>query len=401
MQSLSVKKGSLQSTVKVPSSKSYANRALILSAISNQTITLTNMPKASDVTNLLRCLRGIGLDIVIDADRVITRNSFPACETHGKELDVGEGGTTARFLAGLLLLGKQTYILKLGTRLKDRPWNEFIELATSLGAEVSLSDDKLSLKGPIKFPELIEVDCSKTTQFATAFQLIAPSGTKIKPLNLNSSLSYWKMNEKVIADVKSGNYQVPSDWSSASYPLAFAALNHKISFPALHADEFQADSKFIDILKKYKAVVETTEGLEVSPCETTGNLNFDVSDALDLVPTLAYFLSHIKGQHVLTGIANLVHKESDRLNEVMKLMKIFGRHSETKNNTLIIEGHHQIIEDQQNLVFPDDHRMVMVGTLFLLHHNGGSVYPAEAVNKSYPEFFELLSSQGKMNKSGK
>jgi 3-phosphoshikimate 1-carboxyvinyltransferase len=400
MQSLSVNKGSLHSTVKVPSSKSYANRALILSAISNRETILTHMPKASDVTILLRCLQEVGLDILIDADRVSIRNSFPACETNGKELDVGEGGTTARFLAGLLLLGKQAYILKLGSRLKDRPWKEFIELATSLGASVSLNENKLSIKGPVKFPEEIEVDCSKTTQFATAFQLIAPSGTKIKPVNLNSSLSYWKMNDKVISDVKSGNYQIPSDWSSASYPLAFAALNHKISFPGLHSDEFQADSKFLDILKNYKAVTETKEGLEVFPSETTGNLNFDVSDALDLVPTLAYFLSHIKGQHVLTGIENLVHKESDRLKEIIKLMKIFGRHSETRNNSLIIEGHHDIIEQTQKLVLPDDHRMVMAGTLFLLHHHGGSVYPAEAVNKSYPEFFDLISSHGKMIKSG-
>lgn len=392
MQSLSVKKGHLQSSVQVPASKSYANRALILCALNKKKTLLSNLPTATDVTNLLRCLRKIGLNIESQGTSVRILNSFPECESRDIELEVGEGGTTARFLAGLLLLGHKTYVLKLGTRLKERPWNEFISQAKSLGASVSLVDNKLTIKGPITFPSVLEVDCSKTTQFATAFQLIAPATTQIKPINLNSSLSYWKMNEKINNDLKSDSYSIPADWSSASYPLAFAALNHTITFPGLHFDEFQADAKFLEILKKYNSVSESHDGLKVSPSLMEGNLDFDVSDALDLVPTLAYFLSHIKGRHVLKGIENLVHKESDRLSEVMKLMKIFERHSEVSENALIIEGHHKIIDSQQHLNLPDDHRMVMVGSLFLLHHHGGTVTPAQAVDKSYPGFFKLIKS---------
>lgn len=392
MQSLSVKKGHLQSSVQVPSSKSYANRALILCALNKKKTLLSNLPAATDVTNLLRCLSDIGLHIETNDHSVRIINSFPECETNDTEIEVGEGGTTARFLAGLLLLGKKTYVLKLGTRLKARPWKEFIDQAKSLGASVSLVNDKLTIQGPMTFPKVLEVDCSKTTQFATAFQLIAPATTQVKPINLNSSLSYWKMNEKIMNDLKADSYSVPADWSSASYPLAFAALNHAIHFPGLHFDEFQADAKFLQILKKYKSVTESNDGLKVSPAEREGNLEFDVSDALDLVPTLAYFLSHIKGRHVLKGIENLVHKESDRLSEVMKLMKIFERHSEVKENALIIEGHHKLIDKEQHLKLPDDHRMVMVGTLFLLHHQGGSLTPSEAVDKSYPEFFKLIKS---------
>jgi 5-enolpyruvylshikimate-3-phosphate synthase len=50
-----------------------------------------------------------------------------------------------------------------------------------------------------------------------------------------------------------------------------------------------------------------------------------------------------------------------------------------------------------DLDLPDDHRMVMTGTLFLLYHNGGTIRPAEAVNKSYPSFFEIISLQSRMN----
>lgn len=400
MQSLSVKKGSLQTIVQVPTSKSYANRALILSAIQNKKTVLTHMPLASDVTILIRCLKVIGLEIQQMDNSITISNSFPGCEDSNSDavaIEVGEGGTTARFLAGMLLLGKKKYHLILGQRLKERPWQEFIEQARSLGAYVNLSGNKLSIQGPVTFPSELLVDCSKTTQFATAFQLIAPSTTKVKPINLHSSSSYWRMNQKIVNDLKANSsYAIPADWSSASYPLAFAALNHKISFPDLYFDDFQADAKFLSILKKYNAVTETSNGLEVSPGKTEGDIQIDVSDSLDLVPTLGYFLSHIKGHHVLTGIENLVHKESDRLSEVIKLLKIFGRHAEVNGNALIIDGHHQLVQVEQKLVLPDDHRMVMVGTLFLLHHHGGTIFPAEAVNKSYPEFFDLISSQSEM-----
>lgn len=162
MQSLSVKKGSLQTTVQVPTSKSYANRALILSAIQKKKTVLTHMPTASDVTILIRCLKEIGLDIQIQNQTVEISNSFPECEKTNSgvvEVEVGEGGTTARFLAGMLLLGKKTYILQLGQRLKERPWQEFIDQAISLGADVKLAGNKLTIKGPVIFPSELIVDC--------------------------------------------------------------------------------------------------------------------------------------------------------------------------------------------------------------------------------------------------
>lgn len=393
MQSLSVKKGFLKDVIHLPSSKSYANRALILAALQKKPVTLTQMPSATDVTILIQCLKDVGVSITTDGDKVIVHNSFPECETTDKEVMVGEGGTTGRFLAALLLTGTKTYTLNLGERLKQRPWQEFIDQVIALGASATLSQDKLILKGPIRFPETLKVDCSKTTQFATAFQLIAPSSVKVVPENMQTSQSYWRMTEKMVQDLKSDNYIVPLDWSSASYPLAFAALKQRIMFPGLSMDEFQADSKFLGILKRFGSVSESASGIEISPIKKTMDVNFDVSDALDLVPALSFFLSHIEGHHLLLGVENLVHKESDRLNEVIKLVAQFNRKAWVEKGTLHIEGSSQMVTHKVDLILPDDHRMVMTGTLFLLLHEGGSVTPSEAVNKSYPDFFETISEK--------
>lgn len=387
MQTLKVNPGFLKSKILIPSSKSYANRALIIASLKNHPVTLLHMPSATDVTILVDCLKKVGLKI---DENIKVQNSFPACEKDDCVLDVGEGGTTARFLAALLLLGRKQYTLILGERLKTRPWDDFLKIAKDLGAKATLSDNHLTLKGPITFPKELAIDCSKTTQFATAFQMIAPKNC-VRPVNMLSSQSYWKMTEHLLEEMEqSDSYSVPLDWSSASYPLAFGALNQSIEFPGLFLDPLQADSKFYSILLQYKSVTSDHLGLKVFSGDKQGDLNFSVADCLDLVPSLAYFLAHITGRHVLSHIGNLVHKESDRLNEVISLLKTFEREAFVDGDSLVIVGHDKKIMSEKNLILPNDHRMVMTGTLFLLHHSGGNIFPSNAVSKSYPDFFKLL-----------
>lgn len=394
MQSLSLNKGMMRERVQIPSSKSYANRALILSALLENAPLLKNLPCASDVTILIEALEKIGLIIEKTDGNILITNTFPACEIKGVEIEVGEGGTTARFLAALLLLGKMPYRLVLGERLKARPWQEFIELAHSLGGKANLTDNVLNLQGPIQLPIELKIDCTKTTQFASAFDLISVNtSTKVIPLHLNSSQSYWAMTEKMVKAMEGmESYSIPLDWSSASYPLAFGALNQKMNFPGLFPDELQADAKFFQILEKFQVITLNGNGIEVLPLIQHHSLKFDVSDALDLVPTLGYFLAHIEGLHELNGIQNLIHKESDRLGEVIKLLKVFDREAHTDGKSLFIKGNKNRIKEKRDLNLPNDHRMVMTGALFLLHHGGGTLAPVTAVEKSYPEFFDLIIS---------
>lgn len=394
MQSLQLHKGKLKEKVSVPSSKSYANRALILASLTYPSPKLKDLPVATDVTMLLACLTMIGLKIQASCGEVQFLNSFPACELkHPPEIGVGEGGTTARFLAGMLLLGRSEYSLILGERLKERPWQEFIDFAHKYGAKASLAGNKLTLQGPISLPEEIEVDCAKTTQFATAFQLLSiVTKSHVRPVNLYSSQSYWEMTEKLVAEFSAlSDYSIPRDWSSASYPMAFASLNQKINFPGLFPDRYQADSKFFDLLKEFSCVEIAQDGIVVKMIQQHHSVKMDVSDCLDLVPTLVYFLSHVEGQHELSGVENLIHKESDRLSEVIKLANAFERKASTDGKKLIVEGRATRLNRVVDLKMPDDHRMVMAGSLFLLHHAGGTIGPKEAVSKSYPDFFDIIS----------
>ena len=396
MQTLRISKRSLLKSIDIPASKSYANRALILCSILEDSPYIHELPDATDVSNLLECLKAIGLSFHHKEQQIKFFNSFPACEKNEEvALSVGEGGTTARFLSVMLLLGKQKYILKLGKRLKDRPWGDFITTARSLGAFAELKDDLLTIQGPVTFSSELYIDCSQTTQFASAFQLILhEEKTKVIPTNLSSSQSYWEMTKEIQRNIKGLlHYHIPRDWSSASYPMVFAALNQEIHFPGLHYDKFQADAKLFHLLKSFECLSETDSGIVVKPIKSEKEVHLDVSDCLDLVPALAFFLAHIEGVHSLKGVTNLVFKESNRLDEIMKLLKIFKRNSNTKEGVLYIHGSKEKISSSLDLVLPDDHRMVMTGTLFLLQHFGGSVTPSESVKKSYPGFFDIISSE--------
>jgi 3-phosphoshikimate 1-carboxyvinyltransferase len=227
---------------------------------------------------------------------------------------------------------------------------------------------------------------------ATAFQLaLAFQGTVIKPTQLESSESYWNMT-KAMVDIfnSTDSYKIPLDWSSASYPLVFGALKQEIFFPQLHLDPLQADSKLLVILDKMDAITQKEEGIYVKPGKQQGDLNFDCSDCLDLVPALVFYLCHIQGVHELTGLENLVHKESDRLGELYRLMLKFNIQCFKTSHSLKIYGSSSLKLTSTDLIFPEDHRLVMTGALFLRFHAGGSVAPASAVSKSFPHFFYLM-----------
>jgi len=394
MKIFNVKPGGLPPVIQIPASKSYANRALILAALKPGAILLKNIPLASDVTFLIQALKKIGLHIESKDNSYSILNHFPECEDPaGQVIDIGEGGTTARFLACLLVLGRAPYTLILGGRLMARPWEDFLSIINSLGGKAKLDGNKLFIQGPLLWPDHLEVDCSKTTQFASGFKLaLGFTPVEIVPMKLSSSLSYWEMTNQMIEHFKNHDqYTIPADWSSASYPLAFGALKQEIFFPGLQPDSFQADSKFYQILEQMNAIEVHQEGLKVHPHRHQGSFIFNASDCLDLVPALSFLLAHREGHHELHGIANLVFKESDRLQEVIKLLKIFGIKSSTNGQVLFIEGKKSFSVGPVDLELANDHRMVMTGAMFLRLHHGGSVSPAKAVEKSYPQFFDLLS----------
>ncbi len=399
-----VNPGEGRGEVTAPSSKSYANRLLILAARSPQDIFLRNIPPSSDVTAMTGILRQLGVIIEEQGDGLLIKGSFPACEKEAPgEIIIasGDGGTTNRFILPLLALGKNTYLLTPSGPMMNRPMDEAITYLSSLGAQVELQDQgQIKIQGPLVLPDnIIEVDCSRSTQFISGLALSLNRYDLLSPLHLKSSLKYWQLTKEIIKNFSNKEeINIMIDFSSLSYILALAALSGPIHIKnCFGADEFQADSIFLQILKECGASLRFSEAGLIVQKSAKGLTPFrvDANDCPDLIPTLIFLASYIDGMSEMINLEVLRHKECDRLAEMLRMLDLFGIPYELVNEgeKLIISGATEHICSQRvDYIPPQDHRMVMTAYLFMRKNKGGTIYDSHHVEKSFANFFQVMES---------
>jgi 3-phosphoshikimate 1-carboxyvinyltransferase len=396
---IEVSSGDFTKSLKIPTSKSYANRLLILASIFPGEITIEALPKGTDVLNLINCLKKIGLEITEGQNNLTILNSFPQCERMGEEilLETGDGGTTNRFLIALLARGKSTYILKPDPVFLKRPIEGFLKELSSNGVFIEKGADFIKIRGSINLDNKeLEIDSSLSTQFSSALALsLANTDVRVFSNNINSSKNYLELTNYLIRKFQEGSrfFGVPLDFSSLSYPRALAALTGSVLIENYQGrDEYQGDSIFLNLLKEAGAsVIESRDRLFVEKSSNLKPLEIDCSGCLDLVPTLSFLFSHVTGITLLKNIKALSYKESDRIFEIQRLLNLFKKECRlTEDFELEIIGS---IEKSPFVEYesPRDHRMIMTAYLFMRLNGGGIIKNSKFVDKSFPDFFKLLN----------
>jgi 3-phosphoshikimate 1-carboxyvinyltransferase len=388
--------GNINTTVIAPTSKSYSNRALILGALKGNNFTVTNISESTDVKNTLKSFTSIGIKFKYLENKVVFLNSFPACELNTSDdiidLYTGDGGTTNRFLIALLSRGKKLYRLLPSEKMSERPIEDFLLPLRKLGVkiETSIPGVWLTIQGPANdsYSDLLEINCSKSTQFASAM-LLAFSETSIKFIlqNVIASEKYIKMTQNILLETK---YNVPVDFSSMSYAIALGLVNGRVLVSNCKSvDQFQADSIFIELAKSIGGYLDiSNDGLLITSQNILTPFTVDGSSCPDLIPTLAFLASKIKGESKLLNLQILEHKESNRLIEILKLLRLFRvDHSFCQDtHSITITGSDKLAPFVE-LTPPRDHRIVMTAYLFMKANSGGVLGNSDCVAKSYPNFF--------------
>ncbi len=406
----------------IPHNKSFANRALVIAALTKKVVTLKNIPMSSDVQTMLDCFRAIGIDFEMtqNNDAVRIHNSFLDADIKRNQssdpLDVfcGDGGTTTRFLMALLARGSSWYCLRPSLPMQKRPMKGLVQALVSLGAEIvekKIDGDLVFyIKGPLREgPKTVEIDCSQTTQFLSAVLLVTHDlEVEVSPINIEGSYKYIEQTKDLINifDSKILNVQnteeiiveIPVDSSSLSYPLVLGALRPPLKvLNCTQLDPMQADSVFVEILKACGLNIDiNAQGLKIdSASKNLRPLDIDASGFPDLAPTLCLLASYIEGVSVIRNIGSLRFKECDRLAEMMKILKLFNIEVTLFDDVNLritgVKGPSQVksIEYQA----PDDHRMIMIVALFMLLNSGGKISNYEHVKKSFPNYFSFLDSK--------
>lgn len=387
--------------VRLPTSKSYANRFLILAALNPLPVTVHDLPQSSDVQTMIDLLRKIGLKIEVIDRGVRVLNCFPACEPKQNEpivLETGDGGTTNRFISALLCLGSNRYILRPSQRMSERPMEEFIKIARTLGVQIRCDEKTwLGIQGPINQQvKSISVDAEKTTQILSAFAMVLDnSGIKIQIDNLYNSEKYWNLTQSLLIRKNDQEFTVPVDFSSASYPMALAAVCGEARFPQIfEADPYQADSALIEILRMMGAIVVLDQsGLLIKQSKLQAQ-SFNCALYPDLSPTLAFLAASSTGRSEFINTEILTYKETNRLDEIRGLLTLFEVPHETDpSHKLLVSPRTGTMRKSLTYNAPPDHRMVMAAYLFMRYFGTGTIYNIEHVNKSFPEFFEVMQNK--------
>ena len=376
------KNSDIQKSILIPGSKSYANRALIRASVKEEPCLIKNVPRARDTRYLIQCLKDVGLDIREQGHKLEVTNSFPRCEKKSPApipLQTGDGGTTNRFLIPLLALGTNRYHLLPDGKIMQRPFDPLPVL--EMGA------DHFKIQGP--WPsDTVQVDCSRTTQMASALMLVGHDVQIANPEQI-ASLPYLEMTRNVMENF-SREYTVGPDWSSAAFPSVFAAIAGSVCLENIkEPDPHQADSALLEVLQQVGARCSFSDrGLEIS-AQDKCPFHYDCKNSPDLFPALTFLASYLEGTSTLTGFDNIKLKESDRLSECLHLLDSFGVSYRLGGDELAIEGG-KPIKQVKNITTAKDHRIVMVAYLFLRFNAGGTLLHPEEVAKSFPEFFAIM-----------
>jgi 3-phosphoshikimate 1-carboxyvinyltransferase len=419
---VTVSKSELKGRVVIPSSKSQTIRGLMCAALAGGESVLVNPLVCDDTAAAAAVLGQVGIGVQRGPDAWRVRGG--AFRAPSADLYCGESAATLRFMTALCSLVPGPCRLVGGPSLSRRPVRILVEALGRLGVACSLEGDDappVNVTGGTLVGGETELPGHISSQFLSALLLIAPLAQKEVTIRLTSELKsrpYLLMTvrcqEQFGVTVRNSNneYIVPrqqyrpvtlpleGDWSSASYFLALGALSGGIDIENVNLDSLQGDKVVLDFLRRMGAVVRVS-GDRVSVSRGSGTLravDADLSDCIDLLPTLAVLAALADGVSRFTGIERARLKESDRVTTVRAGLEALGVTVIEDINTLTVTNLGKSSWDRSGepvvIDSRDDHRIAMAFGALGAAVGGITVTGAECVAKTYPGFWEALKSIG-------
>ncbi|NWF91661.1 MAG: 3-phosphoshikimate 1-carboxyvinyltransferase [Syntrophaceae bacterium] len=408
--------------IRLPGSKSYTHRALILSALADGESLLINALRSEDTEYTIRGLQQMGIPVSWEGTslRVLGQGG----ELRGTEetIFVGNSGTSMRFLTALAALKRGRTLLDGSERMRRRPIEELLNGLKSLGI-------RACSKGGNGFPPVVveskglkggrvRINCEQSSQFLSAILMVAPYAQEDLEMEVTglSSRPYVDITRDAMSafgveiesdqyrsfSVRSGQhylgreYRIEGDASHASYFFSAAAITRgRVRVENFNPGSVQGDTGFLRILERMGCEVTRGDGwAEVKGRELRG-IEVDMNGMPDLVPTMAVTAAFAQGRTVIKEIGHLRFKESDRIRTLKTELTKMGVRVEEGRDWLRIEGgeiHGAEIETH------DDHRLAMSFGLAGLVVPGVKIKGEQCVDKSFPEFWEKFRTIGEIRR---
>lgn len=405
--------GPVDLSVTVPGSKSLANRALVIGGLSGH-CEIDNVPDGDDCVAMVESIGLLGGQVSQVGSTVRIGAPIDLARSAPAVLDARIAGTTSRFLVGLasLVVGQTTITGE--EALRRRPLGDLLEALASQGARVTSDGGRLPVtvsRGSLHGGK-ISIPGDVSSQFISALMMIGPyleGGLTLDVLGDPVSSSYVALTASVMGEfgvesqvtpsrvvVPAGVYQasryvVAPDASSASYPLALAAIRGgTVRIPGLLRARDQGDYRIVEMLERSGCLVKV-EGNDVVLTREERNalraIDVDMRDCSDLVPTWAIVATQSVGTTRISGIGFIRNKESDRIGDLATELRVLGAEIRETDDGLEIDGGQL---HGGALATHHDHRLAMAFGVLGCVVDGVRLDDAGVVSKSWPSFWDAM-----------
>ena len=368
-----------QWTVEVPGSKSITNRALLLSALCKGHVYLHGVLFSDDSRHFLSSLQSLGYDVRIDEGQhtVELEGCGGVLPVQAGSIHVGSAGTAARFLTAMLGVSEGTFVINASEQMQKRPMQPLFEALISLGASVEWLGEAWHL--PVRITgagaqirsleqeAVLNLDISTSTQFLSAFLLIAPMfphGIRIHITSEKKDGSYIRITRKMMQEfgVEAGfdgcdytvapfdgyqktEYQIEPDVSGACYFYAAAAMSGgSAKVKHVHWDSMQGDMKFLKLLEQMGcSLTEEADGIRLTgPVDGLKGLEVNMNDFSDQALTLAAIAPYASSSVKITHVGHIRGQECDRLHAIVTNLRNAGITCEEGDDWVCIRVSHSL-----------------------------------------------------------
>jgi 3-phosphoshikimate 1-carboxyvinyltransferase len=401
--------------VRVPASKSVANRELVLSAIAHgrSRLDLGPLDPGADVRAMATALAEMGYLVRWEGATIAVAGAGDTQPAKDAVVDAQEAGTVARFGAAIAALGAREVHIDGAPRLRERPMATLVTALRKLGADIDADALPLTIRGPLVGGE-VDVPGHESSQFASALLLVGArmrDGLRLRIVGPVVSAPFVDLTVAALAArgvrverpssremvigpqrVKARSLAIPGDVTAATYPAAAAAiLGGWVTITNARArvePGGQGDARFFELIEDMGCEVRRRgDGVTVRREGRLTGIVANVTDCSDTFPTLAVIATQAETPTELTGIAHTRAQESDRVAAVAAGITTLGGRAQAYRDAIRIEPAplHEGIVDADG-----DHRIAMAFSILGLHVPGVAIKGWSAVGKTFPDFYEVL-----------
>jgi 3-phosphoshikimate 1-carboxyvinyltransferase len=398
--------------VSAPASKSYTIRGLMCAALAKGDSRIVNPLVSDDTQAAAEVLGQVGVGV--DKEEGWWQVKGGSLHQPQGELFCRDSAATLRFMTAVSSLIPGSCRLTSGSSLSRRPIKPLLDALAQLGVDCCEKDGSVVVdSGRLKGGE-VAMRGDISSQFVSALLLISPlaeAGVTICLTTPPESRPYLEMTLDCLKrfgvevkasedlrrfdiskqEYKPADYEIEGDWSSASYFLALGAALGQVEVANLNTGSLQGDRIMLNLLQEMGARVSVSGNSVTAQQSELKAITADLSDCIDLLPTMAVLAALAEGRSFFVGIGRARLKESNRVMAVRDGLERMGILVIEKEDSIIIDGAQPTGTEIDSL---GDHRIAMAFSILGSVAGDTVITGAECVAKTYPDFWQVFESLG-------